>query len=133
MEEIHEEAGGSDVNLEPQPVNSSCDASTQEGERTMDNEPTTSSSILLPERSQQETQKYEEEKSVVDPFLLTASYLVDVHASKVGVVSIFLNLTIVVFLLLNIICQQVTTRPHCNLFVIRARHFQKLKIICLVY
>ena len=82
-EEIPEQAEGSDVNLDPQPATSNGDASTQEGEPTVDLEPTTSSSTLVPERSQ-EAQKYEEAKPVINPFLLTASYLVDVHASKVG-------------------------------------------------
>ena len=46
----------------------------------MDAEPTT----LVPEESQQALE-YEEAKPVINPFLVTASYLVDVHASKVGV------------------------------------------------
>ena len=90
MEEVPEQARGSDVNLEPQPATSNGDASTQEGQPTMDNELATSSSTLVPERSQK-TQKYEEEETVTNPFLLTASYLLDVHASKVGVANIFLN------------------------------------------
>ena len=90
MEEVPEQAGGNDVNLDPQPTTSNGDAGTQEGEPTMDNEPTTSSSNLVPEQSQ-ETQKYEEEKPVIDPFLLTASYLVDVHAGKVGMANSLLN------------------------------------------
>ena len=101
-EEIPEQAEGSDVNLDPQPATSNGDASTQEGEPTMDIEPTTSSSTLVPERSQ-EAQKYEEAKPVINPFLLTASYLVDVHASKVGMNQVFLGFSRPVCLWLNII------------------------------
>ena len=87
VEATPKQAEGSDVNLDPKPSTFNGDASNQEREPTcsMDVEPTTTSyTTLEPEQSQQ-AQECEQVNPVINPFVVTASYLVDVHASKVGV------------------------------------------------
>lgn len=66
-----------------QPSSPVDDESTQERKPTLDYKYTTSSSIFAIKHSQ-ETRKDGSQKTVINPFLLTASYLVDVHTSKVG-------------------------------------------------
>ena len=86
-EEGSEEAGVSEVNHAYQQSSPSVDESTQNGEKIQDKEHTDSSSTSLPE-GPQEKKEIEKYKPEVNPFLLTASYLVDVYASEVGVVNV---------------------------------------------
>ena len=99
MEQDSEQAGTNCVKFDPQHLSSNGDVRPQEEEANLDNKNTTSSSVLLPEQSI-EARNDNEEKAVINAFLLTASFLVDVYASKVGL-SISLLL---VYLLLKKIC-----------------------------